>query len=241
MTSGTPILYIEVAAPADQLYRVMDMSIIAKIGSVIKKQFVSGLLVTVPLLVTFFVLRFLFRSLDGLLNPLVYKLLGYDIPGLGAAVTILLILLAGVITTNFIGARMFHHGDRILGRLPLVRIIYSAARQLVDSILAPKDRAFSEVALVEYPRKGLFAIGFLSNRIRIDSETFDQEMAMVFMPSTPTPISGMVVLVPVTDIHFLDVTVEEAIKILVSGGITSPKLLKLKNPAINREVTDASG
>ncbi len=217
------------------------MSIIAKVGTVIKKQFVSGLLVTIPLIVTFFVLRFLFESLDGLLNPFVHGLLGYDIPGLGAAVTILLILLAGIVATNFIGARLFHQGDRILGRLPLVRIIYTAAKQLVDSMLAPKERAFSEVVLVEYPRKGLFAIGFLSNRIRLDLEANDQEMAMVFMPSTPTPISGMVVLVPVVDIHFLDVTVEEAIKILVSGGITAPKLLKFKKPPFKHEVTDASG
>jgi uncharacterized membrane protein len=213
----------------------------AKVGTVIKKNFVSGLLVTVPLIVTYFVLRFLFDALDGLLNPVVHDLLGYDIPGLGAVMTLLLILLTGIIATNFIGARLFHHGDRILGRMPLVRIIYTAAKQLVDSVLAPKERAFSEVVMVEYPRRGLFAIGFLSNRIQLDQEPTNKEMAMVFIPSTPTPISGLVIVVPITDIHPLDISVEEAIKILVSGGITAPKLMKFKNTPLNHEVTDASG
>jgi uncharacterized membrane protein len=213
----------------------------AKVGTVIKKHFISGLLVTVPLIVTYFVLRFLFTALDGLLNPIMRDYLGYNIPGLGAAVTILLILLAGIIATNFIGARIFHYSDRFLGRTPLVRIIYTAAKQLVDSVLAPRDRAFSEVVLVEYPRKGLFAVGFLSNRTRLNNKTSQDEMAMVFIPSTPTPFSGMVILVPIAEVYPIDISVEEAIKVLVSGGIATPKLLQMKNAPLNSEVTDASG
>jgi len=217
------------------------MSILAKVGLAIKKHFVSGLLVTVPLIVTYFVLRFLFNLLDGLLNPVVHDLLGYDIPGLGVAVTLLLVLLAGIITTNFVGARMVHHGDRVLGRLPLVRIIYTAAKQLVDSMLATQKKAFSEVVLIEYPRRGLYALGFLSSRCRLRQEDSENQMAMVFIPSTPTPISGFVLLVPLTDIYPVDISVEEAVKILVSGGIATPDLIRTKNFSQNREVTDASG
>lgn len=215
------------------------MSLISKIGNVIKRHFVSGLLVTVPLIVTYFVLRFLFSTLDGLLNPIVRDILGYDIPGLGAAVTLLLVLLAGIITTNFIGARVYHHGDRILGRLPLVRIFYTATKQLVDSVLAPKERAFSEVVLIEYPRKGLYVVGFLSNRCRIIRDSGEKKVSLVFVPSTPTPFSGMVVAVPDEDIYPVNMSVEEAVKLLVSGGIAAPQLINMKK--FKQEVADASG
>lgn len=215
------------------------MSIIAKIGNVIKRHFVSGLLVTIPLIVTYFVLRFLFSALDGLLNPIVRDVLGYNIPGLGAAVTLLLVLLAGIITTNFIGARVYHHGDRILGRLPLVRIFYTASKQLVDSVLAPRERAFSEVVLIEYPRKGLYAVGFLSNRCRVLEKAGERKMSLVFIPSTPTPFSGMVVAVPDEDVYPVKMSVEEAVKLLVSGGIAAPGLISMKN--LRHEVADASG
>jgi uncharacterized membrane protein len=217
------------------------MSIAAKIGNLIKRRFISGLLVTVPLIVTYFVLRFLFNALDSLLNPVMHKLLGYDIPGLGAAVTLLMILLTGIITTNFVGARVYHHGDRVLGRLPLVRIIYTAARQLVDSMLTPRERTFSEVVLVEYPRKGLHVVGFLTSRSRLRRESDESDVALVFIPSTPTPFSGLVVMVPMDEIYPLDISVEEAVKMLVSGGITTPDLLKLKKLPLKHEVNDASG
>lgn len=217
------------------------MSIMAKVGIVIKKHFVSGLLVTVPLIVTYFVLRFFFQALDGLLNPIMNDLLGYNIPGLGALVAITLILLAGIITTNFLGARLYYYGDRVLGRLPLVRIFYSATKQLVDSVLAPKERAFSEVVLVEYPRKGLFAVGFLSNKCRLAQKTTESEMALIFIPSTPTPFTGMIVLAPLDDVYPIDISVEEAVKLLVSGGIAAPELIGMKNVSLKQEVTDASG
>ena len=212
-----------------------------KIGSILKKQFVSGLLVTVPLIVTYFVLRFLFTALDGLLNPVVRSLLGYDIPGLGAVVTILIILLAGIITTNYIGARLYHWSDGFLGRTPLVRIVYTAAKQLVQSMIAPNARAFSEVAFVEYPRKGLFAIGFLSGDSSVSFNGGDMAVRPVFIPSTPTPFTGIVIFVPVEDIHKIDMGVEEAIKVLVSGGIVTPSAIAVTTHTLTREVANAPG
>jgi uncharacterized membrane protein len=205
------------------------MSVVTKVGNLLKRYFVSGLLVTVPVIITYFVLRFLFNALDSLLKPIVYDFLGYNIPGLGAAVTILLVLLVGVLAANFVGARLFHYGDRVLVRLPVVRIVYSAAKQLVNSLFASGPRAFSEVVMIEYPRKGLYAIGFLAhyNRLRRDDDS-ERKIALVFIPSTPTPFSGMVVAVPVEDIHRLDIGVEEAIKILVSGGIAAPDMFTIR-------------
>lgn len=205
------------------------MSIAAKIGNVIKRQFVSGLLVTVPLIVTYFVLRFLFDTLDGLLSPIVQKLLGHHIPGLGAAATIVLVLVAGIITTNFVGARLYRWGDALLAGMPFVRSFYTAAKKLSESMLTPQNRAFSEVVLVEYPRPGLYAIGFLAHRSRLVEAASERRMAVVYIPTTPTPFTGTVLFVPEQDVYPLDMTVEEGIKVGVSGGIVSPDTVRLKS------------
>jgi len=219
----------------------MRMSMMAKLHLIIKKHFISGLLVTVPIIVTYFVLRFLFTALDGILSPIVYDYLGYNIPGLGAVVTILLILLAGIVATNIIGARLFHWSDRIMGRTPLVRIVYSAAKQLIESMVAPSARAFSEVALIEYPRKGIYAIGFLSGRSTIKNTGVEENMRLVFVPSTPTPFTGLVVFLPESDIYPTDLGVEEAVKLLVSGGIVAPADISLTHTAERHEVANETG
>jgi uncharacterized membrane protein len=217
------------------------MSVTAKIGIIVKKHFVSGLLVTVPVIVTYFVLRALFNALDGLLNPIIFRLTGHEIPGLGVAATIILILVTGIIMTNFLGAQLYRWGDRFLARTPLIRIIYTGAKQLVDSTLTPSSRAFAEVVLVEYPRRGLYVIGFVAAKTIVRRETTDSDMRVVFIPSTPAPFSGMMVVVPAADVYPIDITVEEAVKALVSGGIVIPDLLRMKGSTHNREVSDATG
>lgn len=217
------------------------MSIASKVKMVIKKQFMAGLLVTVPLIATYFVLRFLFESLDGILSPLLVRWLGYNIPGVGAAVTILLILLAGIITTNYLGSKLYVWGDKFLVRTPLVRIVYTAAKQLIESMVSPSAKAFSDVALVEYPRKGMYAVGFVSGETRVQHGPTEEKMRMVFIPSTPTPFTGLVLLLPESDIHPIDITVEEAVKILVSGGIVTPDRIIMKTGGISQEGADAAG
>jgi uncharacterized membrane protein len=219
----------------------VNMSIAAKIKAIIKKEFVAGLLVTVPLIATYFILRFLFDALDGILNPLVQRYFGYNIPGLGAVVTILLILLAGIITTNYLGAKLYAWGDKFLVRTPFIRIVYTAAKQLIESMVAPSSKAFSEVALIEYPRKGAYAIGFLSGETRLQKGRDEQKMRLVFVPSTPTPFTGMVILLPESEIHPINISVENAVKILVSGGIVTPEVLALKGEGSLPRSTDAAG
>ncbi len=200
---------------------------INKIGSFCRKHFISGLLVTVPIIVTFIVLRFLFSLLDGFLDPVVQRLLGYRIPGLGLVVTLIVIVLAGLISRNYFGARLYRLGDRALARMPLVRVIYTAAKQLVQAMATPRTRAFSEVALIEYPRKGVFAIGFLSGRLNVTAGANREMTRIVFVPSTPTPFSGFTVFVPESDIYPADVSVEEALKLLVSGGVLAPDEIRI--------------
>lgn len=196
-----------------------------RLTNAIKRYFLSGVLVVVPVILTYIVLKFLFDSVDGALQPIINSSLGYYVPGLGILITLLLIFLAGVLTRNFIGAWLYRMGDDILARVPIIRPIYSSAKQLLVAITKPSMSSFKEVALIEYPRLGCYALVFVSNRLTLDTDGEPRRFASVFVPSTPTPVTGWTVLVPVDDLMVLRMTIEEAVKFLVSGGVVSPDLL----------------
>ncbi len=185
-----------------------------KIVSTIKRHFVSGVIVVVPFILTYIVMKFLFETIDGVLQPLIVHLFGYSLPGLGLVTTLLLIILAGLFTRNIIGAKLYRLGDYFLERMPIIRPVYSAAKQLLEAVTKPSLNSFQEVVLVEYPRKGAYTVSFLSNRLEIETKG---DYVTVFVPSTPTPISGMVIIVPKEDVIPLEMTVEEGVKFLVSG------------------------
>lgn len=208
------------------------------IYDILKKYFLSGVLVVVPVILTFLVIRFLFEAIDGLLQPFLHELLGYFVPGLGVVTTVLLILLAGILSRNYVGKFLYRLGDNILAKLPLTRPIYSAAKQLIEAIASDESGVFQETGLVEYPRKGVFALCFVSHRFQLTKNGKTRDMVSVFVPSTPTPVSGMVIIVPPEEVTLLDMTVEEGIKFLVSGGVASPDVLK---EARSKEVSDEAG
>jgi len=213
------------------------MSIFKVVKDVIKRQFFSGVLVVVPLILTYVVLRFLFETIDGILSPLINRAFDYTIPGLGIIVTILIILLAGFFTRNFIGARLYKYGDRILANIPIIRVVYLATKQLVEAVSVPNVKTFKEVVMIEYPRKGLYAVGFATSRIKMEkTNEGSRNMVGVFIPSTPTPVSGFVIFSPEEEIITLKITVEEAIKLLVSGGIVMPPTLTGLEPGSIAEV-----
>ncbi len=203
----------------------MGTSTVGKVSAALKRYFVSGVLVVVPLILTYVVLRMLFEMIDGVLRPAVERVLGYYIPGLGIFITMLLILLAGILTRNLVGARLYMLGERLLVRMPIIRPIYSAAKQLLEAVTLPATSAFKEVVLVEYPRRGAYALGFVSGRtdLRINGQTC--RFVTVFIPSTPTPVSGLVILVPEEEAISVNMTVEQGVKFLVSGGVASPSLI----------------
>ena len=213
------------------------MLLLNETAAILKKYFISGVLVVVPIILTYIVLKFLFETVDGILQPFIHHLLGYYIPGLGIFSTLLIIILAGVLTRNVLGAWIYRRGDSVLTRLPIIRPIYSSAKQLLEAIAAPSMSSFKEVTLIEYPRKGLHALGFISHRVEMSLNDEVSKYAVVFIPSTPTPISGIVVIVPEKEAVTLNMTVEEGIKFLVSGGVASPSLIirhpheKLSNQA----------
>ncbi|MEE8405449.1 MAG: DUF502 domain-containing protein [candidate division Zixibacteria bacterium] len=196
--------------------------------TIIKRYFISGILVVVPIILTYVVIKFLFDTFDRLLQPFLFQLLGYNLPGLGIAVTFLLILLAGLLTRNFIGAEIHRMVEKVLARLPIIRTIYSAAKQLLEAIALPSMNSFKEVVLIEYPRKEAYVICFISQKFKMEKDGQLRDFMAIFVPSTPTPISGMVIIVPAEDVIYLDMTIEEAIKYLVSGGVVSPAILRQK-------------
>jgi uncharacterized membrane protein len=194
--------------------------------------FVSGVLVVVPVTVTVYVLYFLFRKVDGLLSPLLIRYVHRDIPGLGVLATLAIIFLIGILVRNVLGSRLFGLGELIFIRTPLVRAIYTAAKQLLEAVTASDRKAFNRAVLIEYPRAGLYTIGFVASHTTLRSGNQSQEMVAVFVPSTPTPVTGFVVMLPVSDVHELRITTEEAVKFIVSGGFAAPPVIHRSVPGL---------
>lgn len=194
----------------------------------IKRYFLSGVLVVVPIILTYLVLRLLFNAVDSILQPLIFQLIGRNIPGLGIIATILLIFTVGIITRNLIGSQLVEIWDGIMEKMPVIRPIYSASKQLLEAMTSTGAGSFKEVVLIEHPRKGLYALGFVAQRTRLGIVPPTREMVTVFIPSTPTPMSGTVVIAPVDEVIWLEMTVEAGLSYVVSGGVALPRDLVVR-------------
>jgi uncharacterized membrane protein len=208
------------------------MSFLSGLFSPVKKYFLSGVLVVVPIILTYLVLKVLFNAVDGILQPIILHFFGVSIPGLGIVTTLVLILVVGLITRNLLGTQVVHLWDSLMEKMPVIRPIYSASKKLLEALTSGGSGSFKEVALIEYPRKGVYALGFVAQRVRLDIERAGQEMVTVFIPSTPTPMSGMVVFVPVEDVIWLDMTVEAGLSFIVSGGVAISKTVLTRPPKV---------
>lgn len=217
------------------------MSFSSAVGTVFKKYFIGGLLVVVPLIITYSVLKALFEALDGLLQPVIHKIAGFYIPGLGVITTFVLVILAGILTHNLVGRKLYSLWERLLVHVPLIRPIYSASKSLLESTTASKSGSFQEVVLVEYPRLGSYAIGFVANRLQVEIDGVVRNCASVFVPSPPTPFAGPSVIMPIEQLQLLDMSVEQALKFIVSGGVVAPANLKRKGPLVWNKALEAPG
>lgn len=193
---------------------------------------VTGLLVWVPLGITLLLLKFLVDFMDQtlLLLPVAYRpetVLGFNIPGLGIVLTLAVLLLTGIFTANFFGRKLVVAWESLLQRIPLVRSVYSAAKSFAEVVLTNNTDSFKEVLLIEYPRKGLYSLCFQTSTQlgEIQSRTGEQVIC-VFVPTTPNPTSGVMILVPKKDVIVLDMQVEEAVKMVVSLGVVVPRWSK---------------
>src|SRR3990167_8095356 len=186
----------------------------------IQRRLIAGLLLVVPLWLTYVALKFLFFTLDGFFAPLIQKWLGISIPGLGFILLLIFLYLIGAITTNILGRTLVRFWESILARIPLVKNIYQGAKQLIHTISVSKTMGFKRVVFIEYPRLGSWAVGFITNFV--EDKGSGKRLAIVFLPSPPNPINGMFVMVPEKEVIETNLTVEDGIKMVVSAGMVTP-------------------
>jgi uncharacterized membrane protein len=192
----------------------------------VRRWFVTGLLITLPLAGTYFILRALLRGMEGVLGSILKTHFGaHYYPGLGIAVLIIGIFLVGLLTTNVIGHWVVARYETILERLPLVRTIYSAIKSVVHTISIQGKDQFRGVVLVEFPRAGMYLLAFVVAETKGEiARKSGKKLLNLFVPTAPNPTSGYLVFVPEDDVVFLDISVEEAMKTIISGGIYSSGL-----------------
>jgi uncharacterized membrane protein len=196
----------------------------------LRRYLIAGMLVWVPLIVTLFIIRFLVALLDFtlLLLPPPWRpeaLLGFNIPGAGVVLAIVLLLLTGALAANLAGRKLVDFGESVVDRIPLVRSIYSAVKQVLKTLLTSGGQSFRRVLMVEYPRKGLWTIGFQTGvGVGEVQQHTERQLVTVFIPTTPNPTSGFIILVPEEDAIALDMSVEEGLKFVMSLGVVEPQL-----------------
>lgn len=187
----------------------------------LRNLFITGLIVFTPLAVTVYVVWVTFNLFDGILKPVVKALIGKAIPGLSLLITLLLILFLGAFTRAAIGRRVFDYLEQSVLRVPILRSIYSAIKGASVAFLMPKSEGFKEVVLVEYPRKGIYALAFTTGESvgEIQEKTASRTIN-VFVPTSPNPTSGFFLMVPEEDVIPLRISVEDALRFVVTGGLS---------------------
>ena len=196
-----------------------------------KSTFITGLLIWVPLAITVWVLNLLIGTLDQTLTWLPEawlprQLIGLDIPGFGVVLTVLIIFLTGLLARNFIGERLVLGWESLLSRIPIVRGIYSSVKQVSDTILSPNGNAFRQALLVQYPREGVWTIAFQTGSPAQEViQHVPKDMISVYVPTTPNPTSGFFLMMQRDQVQELSMSVDEALKYVVSMGVVTPEHL----------------
>jgi uncharacterized membrane protein len=194
------------------------------IRATFKRRFVAGLLILIPSIITFLVIWWLFNFLDGFLEPLYYRILGYHVHGLGFISTVLLIFIVGIISTNVVGRKIIEYFELLILKIPLLKGIYTSVKQLVDAF-SPESKlsSFKKFVIVEYPRPRVYAYGFLTKECVMSSERDGGEtnLKAVYIP-TNLIYFGDIALFRDEHIYFTDIPIEDGIKIILSGGIATP-------------------
>ncbi len=194
----------------------------------LKKTFFSGLVVVVPIVITVLALYWLFTFLDGFFGPLLRHTLGTEFAGLGILAEIILIFAVGLITTNVIGSRLLKILQDFLIRVPIVKSIYPAVRQIVEAFSSAKDSSFKKVVLVEFPQKGNYSLGFLTRELSLDPASKNSRLYSVYVPTNNLYL-GHVVLFKVEEVIITDFSIEEGFKIILSGGTAFPPAIRVQN------------
>ena len=200
-----------------------------KIFEPLRTTFGRGLVVMIPVVITVWVLNILFNAVDGITSPIFDHVLGKHIPGLGFISMIVLIFIVGILSRNLLGRAIFRAFERVIESIPLARSIYGAMKDLIGAFdPAKKGKSFKEVVLIEYPRPGLTTIGFVTNEVSFGNYPMPNDMVSVYIPNPPNPTSGLLIFVPRLSARTLDMSVEDGLKLVLSGGIVTSGGIKLK-------------
>lgn len=196
-------------------------------GKSFRKYFFAGLAFLLPVIITVYVLTVIFKFVDGLLGKYINRYLletvGFSIPGLGLLLTLILIILSGIFAANIVGKKIIPYLEKLWIKLPIIRQVYLPAKQLIDFIFSKDKVAFKKVVMVEYPRKGVYSVGFITNETFVEgNQKTAKDLIAVLIGTTPSPFSGFMVLVPREEVIFLDMSIEEGLKLIISGGILTP-------------------
>jgi uncharacterized membrane protein len=193
----------------------------------LRSYFITGILVLSPLVITLYLLWLIYsffnRVLGRLIGGLIFAIFGINIPGLGLVSTMALIFLAGLFATNVLGKRFIELGDNIIKRIPLVSSVYSGVKQIMEAIFTQNRSSFKQVVMVEYPREGIYTLAFVTGEGvgEVQDKTIDKVINL-FVPTTPNPTSGFFLMVPEKDVVPLEMSVQEGLKMIISGGMITP-------------------
>ncbi len=203
----------------------MKMGLTARL----RAYFFAGILITAPVTITFYLAWIFINFVDAQITPLIpvqynpTTYLPFGLPGLGLLIVIVGLTLIGALTAGFVGRMVMRIYEALLARMPVVRSVYSATKQIFETVLAKQSNAFREAVLVEYPRRGIWAVAFITGRTEGEVQNLTTEETInIFLPTTPNPTSGFLLFVPKKDVVPLSMSVEEAIKMVISGGIVTP-------------------
>ena len=210
-------------------------------GQLIKRYFITGLLIWVPLAITAWVLSLIASAADQTLRLLPESvqplhLLGFDIPGAGVVLTLLIILTTGLLAANFIGQRLVSWWEKLLARIPVVNSIYNSVKQVSDTLFSSSGNAFRKALLIQYPREGSWTIAFLTGKPGGDvANHLKDDYVSVYVPTTPNPTSGFFLMLLKRDVIELDMAVDEALKYIISMGVVAPPVRKKRRSSSSHQ------
>ena len=178
-------------------------------------QFLTGILVVVPIGATILILYWIFTRIDDILQPVIKTIWGHPVTGVGFGITIVLIYLVGVIASNVAGKRLLRYGEFLLAKVPVVRPLYASIKQILMGFSVPREAGFMQVVLIEFPRKGIWTVGFITNE---SSDQSGQTQLSIFIPTSPNPTSGFLQIAREDEVIRTDISVEHALRMIVSAG-----------------------
>jgi uncharacterized membrane protein len=187
----------------------------------LEKTFLTGLFILIPLLVTFYIVNMVVSSVDTFISPIIRNITSeitgkaLYIPGTGFILFVIIAYLTGVLASNYLGKKLLGRGEAIVRKIPFVKVIYGSVKDMIDAFSSESVKSFKEVVLIEFPFKGRYAVGFITKRMQSGEE---KRLCSVFVPTTPNPTSGYLIIVPEEELSALDMSVEDAIKYIVSLG-----------------------